>query len=66
MVENKITVTMTLTAPMCGMGPILISDIKARLLEIKDVKGVEVNMVFDPPWTKDRMSDAAKLELGLI
>ncbi len=65
-VENKITVTMTLTAPMCGMGPILISDIKARLLEIKDVKGVEVNMVFDPPWTKDRMSDAAKLELGLI
>ena len=63
---NKVTVTMTLTAPTCGMGPILVSDIKRKLLEIENVKIVEVEIVFDPPWTQDRMSDVAKIELGLI
>lgn len=65
-VENKIIVTMTLTAPMCGMGPVLITDIKNKLLSIDNVADVEVEMVFDPPWTQDRMSDVAKIELGLI
>jgi probable FeS assembly SUF system protein SufT len=63
---NKVIVTMTLTAPMCGMGPILVSDIKSKLLEVENVATVEVEMVFDPPWTQDRMSEAAKIELGLI
>lgn len=65
-VENKATVTMTLTAPMCGMGPILVNDIKEKLLEIEQIKDVIIEMVFDPPWSIDRMSDAAKVELGLI
>jgi len=65
-INNKVIVTMTLTAPMCGMGPVLITDIKNRLLELYNVAEVEVEMVFDPPWTQDRLSDAAKIELGLI
>lgn len=65
-IDNKVTIVMTLTAPMCGMGPILINDIKAKLLEVENVVSVDVEMVFDPPWTQDRMSDVAKVELGLI
>jgi len=57
---------MTLTAPMCGMGPILVSDVKKKLLEVDNVIDVDVEMVFDPPWTEERMSLAAKIELGLI
>ena len=64
--ENKVIVTMTLTAPMCGMGPVLVSDIKHKLLELENIIEVDVEMVFDPPWTSDRMSDVAKMELGLI
>lgn len=65
-IKNKVIVTMTLTAPMCGMGPVLISDIKNTLLGLDNIAEVEVEMVFDPPWTQDRLSDAAKIELGLI
>lgn len=65
-IKNKVIVTMTLTAPMCGMGPVLVSDIKSKLLGLDNVAEVEVEMVFDPPWTQDRLSDAAKIELGLI
>ena len=65
-VENKVIVSMTLTAPMCGMGPILMSDVKNKLLEVDNVMEVEVEMVFDPPWTTDRMSQVAKIELGLV
>ena len=57
---------MTLTAPMCGMGSVLVSDIKSRLSNMYEGIIVEVEMVFDPPWTTDRMSEAAKIELGLI
>lgn len=65
-VDDKIMIKMTLTAPMCGMGTVLVSDIKDRLLSLCDGVKVEVEMVFDPPWTTDRMSEAAKIELGLI
>ncbi len=65
-IVNKVIVSMTLTAPMCGMGPILVSDVKNKLLEVDNVIDVDVEMVFDPPWTEERMSLAAKIELGLI
>jgi probable FeS assembly SUF system protein SufT len=64
--DNKAIIDMTLTAPTCGMGSILISDVKNKVLDISGVKEVEVIMVFDPPWTTDRMSESAKIELGLI
>lgn len=59
-------VQMTLTAPGCGMGPVLAQDVEQKLLAVPNVKQVDVVVVFDPPWTSDRMSDAAKLELGMF
>ncbi len=59
-------VQMTLTAPGCGMGPVLTQDIEKKLLMIPNVKKVDVVLVFDPPWNSEKMSEAAKLELGLF
>jgi probable FeS assembly SUF system protein SufT len=64
--QYKVFIQMTLTAPGCGMGPTLVESIKQKLLKIPKIKEVEVEMVFDPPWTQERMSDAAKLQLGLL
>lgn len=61
-----IGVQMTLTAPGCGMGPVLTAEVEKKLLMIPNVKKVDVVLVFDPPWTSERMSDAAKLELGVL
>lgn len=63
---NRVHVTMTLTAPGCGMGPVLIEECRLRLLKVPNVSDVTVELVFDPPWSHDMMSDAAKLELGLF
>ena len=63
---GAVTVVMTLTAPGCGMGPVLVDDIKARLARVPNVKRVEVQLVFDPPWCRDMMSEEARLELGLF
>lgn len=66
LLDRKVIIDLTLTAPMCGMGPILIEDIKERILEVPNVLEVQTNMIFDPPWTIERLSPAAKLELGFI
>ena len=63
---NKAYIAMTLTAPGCGMGPFLVEDVKRKVMLIPEIKEVDIEMVFDPPWSQDRMSDAAKLQLGLI
>jgi probable FeS assembly SUF system protein SufT len=65
-IENKVIVSMTLTAPLCGMGPVLMSDVQNTLLEVANVTDVKVEMLFDPPCTTERMSESAKIELGLI
>jgi probable FeS assembly SUF system protein SufT len=62
---HKIDIKMTMTAPGCGMGDILRADIQGKLLQLPGVKEVQAQIVFDPPWTPSRMSDAAKLQLGL-
>ena len=59
-------VTMTLTAPGCGMGPVLVEDVKAKLEMLPEINAADVELTFDPPWTKDRMSEEAQLELGLF
>jgi probable FeS assembly SUF system protein SufT len=64
--ENAIHITMTLTAAGCGMGPVLVADIIEKLRTIKTVIDVKVDLVFDPPWTRDMMSDVAKLQLGMM
>lgn len=64
--EQRIHVMMTLTAPGCGMGPVLVQDIKRKLTRLPKAKDVVVELVFDPPWNQDMMSDVAKLQLGLF
>jgi probable FeS assembly SUF system protein SufT len=63
--DGRVQITMTLTAPGCGMGPVLVEDIKARLAQVPHVTGVDVALVFDPPWSRDMMTEEAQLELGL-
>jgi len=64
--QNVVQVRMTLTAPTCGMGPVLIGDVEYRLAMVPNVDKVEVELVFDPPWSRDMMSEEAQLELGLF
>ena len=63
---QKICVRMTLTAPGCGMGPVLVEEVKERLAQVPNVESVEVELVFDPPWSRDMMTEAAQLELGVF
>ncbi len=62
----EVTLEMTLTAPGCGMGDILASDAKQKVESVAGVEKANVEIVFDPPWTPDRMSDEARLELGFF
>ena len=64
--DKRAHVVMTLTAPGCGMGPVLLEEIKQKLITIDSIKDVVVELVFDPPWTQDMMSEAAKLTLGVF
>jgi probable FeS assembly SUF system protein SufT len=61
----KIDIKMSMTAPGCGMGNVIKSDVESKLSRLPDVKEVHVEVVFDPPWNPARMSEAAKLQLGL-
>jgi probable FeS assembly SUF system protein SufT len=63
---QKIDVKFTLTAPGCGMGDVLREDIKGKLLTIPGIREADVQVVFDPPWSLQMMSDAAKLQLGMM
>jgi len=64
--EHSVKVTMTLTAAGCGMGPVLVTEVEEKIRQIKTVVDAQIDLVFDPPWDKDRMSDEAKLQLGLL
>ena len=59
-------VKMTLTAPGCGMGPMLAQDVQNKLLSLEGVEDVAVELVWDPPWNQAMISEAAKLQLGLM
>jgi probable FeS assembly SUF system protein SufT len=63
---HRVEVKMTLTAPGCGMGPVLQQDVETKLLGLPGVKEAAVLLVWDPPWNRDMLSDAAKLQLGLM
>lgn len=63
--ERTAHVTMTLTAPGCGMGPFIADDVKYKIEIIPTVKEANVEVVFDPAWSKDMMSDEAKLQTGI-
>ena len=63
---RALAVTMTLTAPGCGMGEVLVQDVKEKLEVIPTVTKVEVELVFDPPWNQSMMSEAARLQTGMM
>jgi len=64
--RKAVHIEMTLTAPGCGMGPVLVSDVKYRVGKVPNIKEVNVELIFDPPWTREMMSDEAKLATGLF
>ncbi len=64
--QQSVHIHMTLTSPTCGMAPVLVSDVQYRVGKVPNVKEVKVELVFDPPWHKDMMSEAAQLEAGLF
>ncbi len=64
--DYQVNITMTLTAAGCGMGPVLVREVEEKARQIQGVTAVKVELVFDPPWDKDKMSEAAKLQLGLF
>ena len=63
---SRVEVKMTLTAPGCGMGEIIAHDAKSRIQSLPGVKEADVQVVFEPPWNQQMMSEAAKLELGML
>lgn len=64
--KGRVAIEMTLTAPGCGMGPVLVGDVKYRVAMVPFVKEVAVELVFDPPWRRDMMSEEAQLETGMF
>jgi len=63
--KNKIDIDMTLTSPNCPVAESLPKEVKDNVLKVEGVSDVNLNLVWEPPWNKDRMSEAAKLELNL-
>ncbi len=64
--SRRIEVRMTLTAPGCGMGEVLVEDVRSKLELIPTVGEADVDLVFDPPWNQSMMSEAARLETGML
>ncbi len=62
---NKAEIKMTLTTPNCPVAETLPNEVKEGAMQVEEIKDVDLQLVWDPPWTKDMMSDAAKLELNL-
>lgn len=64
--QRRVDIRMTLTAPACGMGPVLVGDVEYRVRLVPNVDKVKVELVFDPPWSREMMSEEAQLETGMF
>ena len=64
--SHKAEIKMTLTAPGCGMGPVIAQDVQNRLMSMEGIDEANVELVWDPPWNQAMMTEAAKLQLGLL
>ena len=63
---RKVDIQMTLTAPGCGMGEVLVADVREKVEVIPTVSSSNVELVFDPPWDQSMMSEAARLQTGMM
>jgi FeS assembly SUF system protein len=63
--KSKVTVDMTLTSPNCPVAESLPNEVKQNIMKVEGVSDVILNLVWEPPWNKDKMSEAAKLELNI-
>ena len=63
--KNKVNIDMTLTSPNCPVAESLPKEVKEKIMKVEGVSNVNLNLVWEPPWDKDKMSEAAKLELNL-
>ena len=61
---HRVEIQMTVTAPGCGMGPVLVEDVRSKVSGVPGVKEADVQLVWEPPWDQSRMSDVARLQLG--
>ena len=64
--EKNVHIEMTLTAPNCPAADFIVEDVRMKIESIDDVKSVDIQLVFEPEWDKDMMSEEAKLELGFL
>lgn len=64
--ENRVLIDMTLTAPNCPAADFIMEDVRMKVESVEGVKNVEINLVFEPEWDRDMMSEEAKLELGFL
>ena len=64
--ETTVQVKMTLTAPGCGMGPTIAADAQSKILNLDGVQHAHVDLVWDPPWNQDMISEEGKMKLGMI
>ncbi|MCD7976795.1 MAG: iron-sulfur cluster assembly protein [Tannerellaceae bacterium] len=64
--DKNVTIDMTLTAPNCPAADFIMEDVRMKVESVEGVKSVVVNLVFEPEWNKDMMSEEAKLELGFL
>lgn len=64
--NNDVLIDMTLTAPNCPAADFIIEDVKMKVESVENIGEVKINLVFEPEWDKDMMSEEAKLELGLL
>lgn len=64
--ETTVQVKMTLTAPGCGMGPTIAADAQSKILSLEPVSHAQVDLVWDPPWSRDMISEEGKMKLGMI
>ena len=64
--SGRVDIQMPLTAPGCGMGPVLVGDVEYRVALVPNVQSVQVELIFDPPWSREMMSEEAQLETGMF
>ena len=64
--DSTAFIEMTLTAPGCGMGPVLVAEVEERVRQAPGIEAVEIDLVFEPAWSREMMSEEAQLELGMF